>query len=197
VLHIPWVGLGLQKTEFCSKTVALNLLCGDPPNRKMISLLLHSYNCVTVMNHNINICLLRWSCVDPVKGSFSPQMGHGSQVENHSLKGALPLGRADIKKQRFQDGKGSVSTSGDLKCRYISVREEIWPVPNRPWAHWPLVCVSALLRKTVLTMMPFTAWRSYSETWQEKNEVHTRHKFILLILTYKLPSPDSMLKITF
>jgi hypothetical protein len=50
---------------FVSKPVVLNLLNGETlqysssfvvtPNHKMISLLLHNCNFVTVMNHNVNI----------------------------------------------------------------------------------------------------------------------------------------------
>lgn len=45
------------------------------PNHKIISLLLCSYNCVTVVNHNINICLLRWSWVAPCERVIQPPNG--------------------------------------------------------------------------------------------------------------------------
>lgn len=48
---------------------------------KLFLLQLHSCNSASVMNHNVNIPVLHWSCVTPVKRLFNPQWGGDPQVK--------------------------------------------------------------------------------------------------------------------
>ena len=53
-----------------------------PPTMKLFPLLFHTYHFATVMNCDVNICVFQWSKAGPMKGSFDPQRGHDSQVNN-------------------------------------------------------------------------------------------------------------------
>ena len=53
------------------------------PTIKLFLLLHHICNFATAVNHNVNTCVFWWSQLTPVRESFSPRMGHDTQVENH------------------------------------------------------------------------------------------------------------------
>jgi hypothetical protein len=81
-------------------------------NHKIISPLLHNCNFTTVMNHNVSIHVLWWSCVFLVKGSFSSQRGHGPQAEKCYLSISCLLDCCSILTSR--------KLVGTLLCCYMN-----------------------------------------------------------------------------
>lgn len=134
----------------------------------------------------------------PVKGSFSPQMGHGPQAENHCSKGQ-PLGHSRYQEAEIRRWPRMCVCAVLLKCGYVSACEQTGDLVSSRQTLGSLAffaCLS-LAVQNIDDCGTFHTTDVIQTHGKRINKVHTRYKFILLILTCMLSSPDSVLKITF